>query len=256
MTLNHFDIIPDKVSIIIPTITRNKFQDLKTFIKKRFLINDCLNSIQKNVSESFEVIVICNSSSDRNLIDLINNHKVVNQWSINKTNIGVPRSWNQGAQLATGEYLCFMNDDVELGKDAITKMKTWLNDDKIGQVGPKGTEWRRKEPGKYLGLNKPETVDAISGWLFMTKTSIFRNVGGIDIYYTPAFMEEIDFSFAIRNTGYKCIVDPSINAIHHHISGASSTNKPIEALGESIQREELTQRNRIYFEKKWDKFWK
>ena len=45
-------------------------------------------------------------------------------------------------------------------------------------------------------------------------------------------MEEIDFSFAIRNTGYKCIVDPSINAIHHHISGASSTNKPIEALGE------------------------
>ena len=82
----------------------------------------------------------------------------------------------------------------------------------------------------------------------MTKTSIFYEIGGIDNFYSPAFMEEIDFSFAIRN-GYKCIVDPSINAIHHHISGASSTNKPIEALGESIQREELTQRNRIYFEK-------
>ena len=80
--------------------------------------------------------------------------------------------------------------------------------------------------------------------------------GGIDNFYSPAFMEEIDLSFAIRNAGYKCMVDPSIEAEHHHISGASSTNQPINAMGNSISREELTSRNRAYFEIKWENYWK
>ena len=90
----------------------------------------------------------------------------------------------------------------------------------------------------------------------MIPTKIYYEIGGFDNYYSPAFMEEIDLSFAVRNAGYKCIVDPSINAKHHHISGASSTEKPLSAMGEKIFRRELTSRNRSYFEKKWEKFWK
>ena len=254
--MNSFYIIPDLVSIIIPTISRKKFATLKTLLKRRQLLTDILENIKKNTTLDYEIIVVCNSPDDEKLVDFIQTHPDINRWCLNNVNIGVPRSWNQGVHLSRGEYLCFANDDVEINKGALEKMVKWLKEPNVGQVGPKGAGWYRKEPADFVGIEKPEEADQISGWLFMTKTSIFYEIGGIDNFYSPAFMEEIDFSFAIRNTGYKCIVDPSINAIHHHISGASSTNKPIKALGESIQREELTQRNRIYFEKKWDKFWK
>jgi len=254
--MNSFYIIPNYVSIIIPTITRKKLDTLKTLFKRRQLLENILVNIKKNVSLDYEIIIVCNSPNDKKLVDYIQTHPDIQRWCLNNENIGVPRSWNQGVHLSRGEFLCFANDDVEIKKGSLEIMVSWLNDPSVGQVGPKGAGWYRKEPGDFVGITKPEEADQISGWLFMTRTSIFYEIGGIDNFYSPAFMEEIDFSFAIRNAGYKCIVDPSINAIHHHISGASSTNKPIEALGASIQREELTQRNRTYFEKKWDKFWK
>ena len=254
--MNLFHLKSGLVSIIVPTVSRNKFQSLKTFFKKRYLLKNLLSDVKKNVLCDFELIVICNSSKDRNLIELIKSHPVITRWSINSQNIGVPRSWNQGANLALGEYLCFANDDAEIGPGSIEKMVSWFSNPEIGEVGPKGGRWFRKEPGEYVGKKKFSEADQISGWLFMIPTKIYYEIGGFDNYYSPAFMEEIDLSFAVRNAGYKCIVDPSINAKHHHISGASSTEKPLSAMGEKIFRRELTSRNRSYFEKKWEKFWK
>ena len=256
MSDNYFDFVSGRVSLIIPTVSRNKLVSIKSFLKKRYLLQDALNDISIFVRGDIEVIVLCNSSNDTKLLELIQTHSAVDKWAVNSINIGVPRSWNQGAQMATGEFLCFMNDDVEIRKGAIEKMVSWFIDKKIGQVGPKGTYWWRQTPGDYVGLEKPSEADAISGWLFMLPAKVFYEIGGIDNFYSPAFMEEIDLSFAIRNAGYMCMVDPSIEAEHHHISGASSTNRPIEALGSSISRDELTSRNRDYFEKKWEKFWK
>ena len=41
--------IPNLTSIIIPTRPRSKFTSVKTLIKNRYLINDCLIDIPKNV---------------------------------------------------------------------------------------------------------------------------------------------------------------------------------------------------------------
>ena len=255
MIENPFNYIPGRVSIIIPSLSRNKFKSIKTLVKNRYLLRDALDDLARNVSGDIEVVIICNSAEDNKLLKLIHTHRIVSIWTVNSINIGVPRSWNQGAQLATGEFLCFMNDDVEINHGAVEKMVSWFSDSKVGQIGPKGARWWRQQPGEYVGLEEPSEADAISGWLFMMPAQVFREVGGVDNFYSPAFMEEIDLSFAIRNAGFKCMVDPSIDAEHHHISGASSTNRPINALGHAIGRKELTSRNRVYFEKKWDKFW-
>ena len=243
------------VSIIIPTITRSKFSSIKTLLKKRYLLENVIKDISENVSCPYEIIVINNSIKDKKLSNFIVNSEEVNKFCINSVNAGVPRSWNIGANMAQGEYLCFVNDDVEIGAGALEKMIEVLSTKNIGQVGPSGTQWHRTTPGKYMGLRKIEEADAIAGWLFMVKRQVFDCVGGFDIAYTPALCEEIDFSFAIRDAGYKCLVIPEINAKHHHISGASSTKMPIRALDIEIDRETLTTRNREYFSNKWSKFW-
>lgn len=242
-------------SLIIPTIGRSKLTSIKTLLKKLYLLKHCIDDIKKNVKADYEIIVICNSTTDKKLLQFIQNSDDITRYTVMSENVGVPRAWNIGTQMAMGEYLCFVNDDVEIGPGAVETMIDALQGENVGEVGPNGGKWHRKKPKARVGIDKIEEADEISGWLFMTKRSVFEEVGGFDLEYTPALCEEIDFSFAVRNAGYKCLVVPKLDATHHHISGASSTNKPIKAMGIEISRDDLTNRNQSYFEKKWEKFW-
>ena len=62
--MNSFYIIPNLVSIIIPTITRKKFATLKTLLKKRQLLKNILENIKNNTSLNYEIIIVCNSPDD------------------------------------------------------------------------------------------------------------------------------------------------------------------------------------------------
>lgn len=244
------------VSIIIPTLTRRKTESLSTLLRKRYLLEDCLKDVRRHVTIPYEVVVVCNSFQDQELVRLVTTSAEIDRFCLNSVNAGVPRSWNMGADLALGEYLCFVNDDVEIGPGAIEAMRAALEaDETVAEVGPAGGRWFRQQSGPRVGLEEPEEADEISGWLFMVKRRVFDLVGGVDLAYTPALCEEIDLSFAIRRAGYKCLVLPGLNAKHHHISGASSTRRPICALDMKWDREELTSRNRSYFEAKWSSFW-
>lgn len=244
------------VSLIIPTMTRRKTESIKTILRKRYLLEDCIRDCRQNIRCPLEILVVCNSFDDPHLVGYISQNKDIDRFVLNSTNVGVPRSWNMGASMAMGEYLCFVNDDVEIGPGAIETMKEVMESDLyIGQVGPAGGLWYRKEPGKRVGTAMIEEADEISGWLFMVRRKVFDMVGGVDNAYTPALCEEIDLSFAIRKAGYRCLVIPGLNAKHHHISGASSTNRPLRVFDMEWKREDLTERNRCYFERKWVEFW-
>lgn len=244
------------VSIIIPTLTRRKTESLQTLLRRRFLLQDCLAELRKNVRAPHETVVVCNSFNDRDLVRFVTSSGDIDKFCLNSANVGVPRSWNIGADLAQGEFLCFVNDDVEIGPGAIETMRDLLiSDDAVGEVGPAGGKWWRQISGRRVGIKEIEEADEISGWLFMVKRKVFDEVGGFDPAYTPALCEEIDLSFAIRAAGYKCMVIPGLRATHHHISGASSTTRPLCAFDMCCDREQLTGRNRRYFEAKWSSFW-
>lgn len=248
--------IPGLVSIIIPTLTRKKSESIQTLLRPRYLFKDCIEDCRRNIACPFEIVVVCNSPDDKELVHYITSGNGIDKYCINSVNVGVPRSWNMGAALAQGEFLCFVNDDVEIGRGAVETLKNVLQTDaSAGEVGPAGGKWHRRQPGERVGRKVVEEADEISGWLFMVRRTVFDAVGGVDIAYTPALCEEIDLSFAIRKAGYSCLVVPGIDARHHHISGASSTNRPIQALDMQWERTALTARNRSYFEKKWSAFW-
>ena len=248
--------IPNLTSIIIPTRPRSKFTSVKTLIKNRYLINDCLIDIPKNVLCPYEIIIVCNGDENTDFVNFIKDHKSVDKYAILSTNVGISRGMNIGAEMAEGEFLCICNDDVEIGPGSIEEMLKVLKEENVGQVGPEGAMWHRRKPIKNVPKDIVREVDAIAGYIFIIKRIVFDIFGGLDTNYTPAFVEDIDISFSVRDAGYKCLTVPNADVKHHHISGASSNNAAIHYMNDKKSyRLDLDEKNLTYFEKKWEKYW-
>lgn len=242
-----------KVSIIIPVLHFSRPLNKKRFFMPKQTLAETLSDIKKNVTIDYEVIVVCNSR-DKEFQDYIKDHPVINRYSINSVNVGVARAWNIGAQLAEGEILCYLNDDVSIGLNSIEKLVQQLDNDlSVGEIGPAGSYWRNCQHDSFVD-EKGEAVEAdvVSGFCFLLRSSTFHKLGGFDVNYTPAGYEEIDLSYRIRQSGLKCIIDPSVNIKHYHHHGVSAQKVDIHYLGSMINTEDLHKKNKAYFLSKWE----
>lgn len=244
-------IVPELISCIVPVLDVRRPWTLRHGVAKARSLQHLLADLEHTPRADVEVVVVFNRQ-ERQLPEFIEAQSRIDKYCINSTNVGVSRAWNMGAMLAEGEYLCFVNDDVELGAKALTTMRDVLaTDPSIGEVGPAGGRFVDGVGGARVGLERMEDADEISGFLFMTKRKVFDDVGGFDIRFTPAGYEEIDFSFKVRQRGLRCCVIPGLPAKHHHHNGASSTNRPIPFFSTATTRLSLHERNKRVFCQKW-----
>jgi GT2 family glycosyltransferase len=240
-----------KVSFIIPVLFLKRPLNKKRFFMPRSTIVEILDDIERNVKLGCEVIVVCNSQ-DTELIEFIKNHSRVDKYIINSVNPGVARSWNMGAELSEGEYLCFANDDVRIGKGSIELLADVLDTEgDVAQVGPQGDLYTNGRADRFVGTKTPEYSDVISGFLFLVRQLAYFQAGGFDIAYTPAGWEEIDFSFTLRKLGWKLKVIPFLDIIHNEYHGVSSHRTEIKYFKTSIDTHDLHLRNTTYFRRKW-----
>ncbi|MHB1381483.1 MAG: glycosyltransferase family 2 protein [Thermoleophilia bacterium] len=239
------------VSIIIPVLELKRSRRLRYPLAIRRNIADLLSDLEKITDVDLEIIVICNSR-DEELVRLVTTDSRIDKYCLNSVNVGVARSWNMGAMMAEGEFLCFSNDDVEVGPGSIESLSRVISENQaIGQVGPQGAMWPGLAPGEYVGLEVMEAADAISGYFFITRRTAFDEAGGFDVAFTPAGAEEIDYSFNIRSMGYTCMVVPGLAISHHGKSGVSSRNTKIAFLGKESTTVELNERNMRILKSKW-----
>jgi len=240
-----------KISFIIPVLFLQRPLNRKRFFMPRSTIEDVLADIDKNVSSSYEIIVICNSTEEK-LVDFIKKNKSITKYVINSTNPGVARSWNIGAELSQGEYLCYVSDDVRIGKNSIEQLELALdNNPEVHEVGPRGDLYENGYHKEFVGTDKPEYADVVSGFLFMVRSSVYWTVGGFDVFYTPAGCEEIDFSFSIRKNGGKCLILPNLDITHNEYHGVSAHRTKIKFFNETVDTLDLHEKNTSYFRKKW-----
>lgn len=239
------------LSIIIPVLHLKRPLNKARFFMPRYTLPDVLRDIHENVTLPHEVIVVCNSQ-DKELVDFVTTHPHIDKYCLNSVNVGVARSWNMAVEMAEGDALCFVNDDVEVGKGGIEGLfKILMGNNDVGQVGPMGALWHGAEHHRFVGEETIEEADAISGFLFMIREKAFRDVGGFDTAYSPAGFEEIDMSFALRKKGWRVLVVPGLDIKHHHYHGVSSYRSLVSYLGKEIDTETLHQRNKAYFIEKW-----
>ncbi len=210
-------------------------------------IDTVLYSLKK-VSFKYEIVVFDNNSSDGSAEDLKKHYGTKIVLINSSENIGFGKGNNRAAKTARGNYLLFLNSDIEVLDEAIDKLYRFylkhenefqfvggklLNTDKTPQpsVGPFyslpivfAALFLR---GDYWGLTRqsPDTarkVDWVSGACFITKKEYYEKTGGFDEQIFM-YMEEIDLFYRARGLGYRVGFYPG--AVFIHVGSASSGNR-------------------------------
>jgi GT2 family glycosyltransferase len=195
----------------------------------------CLRSLARVATEvSFEVILADDASAPR-LTTLcaatFSNLRIVR----NETNQGFIRTCNLAANEARGEYLVFLNNDT-LATDhwldelvatfsrfpdvGIAGSKLLLPNGRVAEAG--GIVWGDASPwnfGRGRTINDPEVqyareVDYISGASLMIAKRDFAALNGFDTAFAPAYFEDTDLAFRVRQLGKRVIYQPNSEVFH------------------------------------------
>ena len=245
------------VTIIIPV--HNKFQ----------YTYKCLRSIYENTDlEKIEVIIADDGSNDNTtrLKEFCENVKVIR----NETPLGFIRNCNKASQFARGRYLVFLNNDTQVQPGWLDELLSTIESNgEIGLVGPKfiypdgrlqeagGIIWRDATGSNYGRMDNPEApeynylkeVDYISGACILVRRTLWERVGGFDERYSPAYYEDADLAFKIREIGYKVIYQPKAVVVHFEgITHGKDTSSGIKRF-QMINREKFKERWRNILER-------
>ncbi|WP_395373981.1 glycosyltransferase [Marinicella sp. W31] len=200
----------------------------------------CLQSIAALKDHTtFEVIVVDDCSTDETPehIQLISGITPIRQ----KQNGGFISSCNLGAKNAQTEYLLFLNNDTHVHANWLDSLvKTFEDNDDVGLVGSKliypdgrlqeaggivfsdGSGWNygRLDAADKAEYNHLREVTYCSGASILVRTEVFNKLGGFDSRYKPAYYEDTDMAFAMRDMGLKVYYQPA--SIVTHFEGISS----------------------------------
>lgn len=154
----------------------------------------------------------------------------------NETNSGFLLSSNHGAEVATGDILIFLNNDTLPEPRWIEPLIQALNTQPAaGVVGgklmyPDGTLQEaggviyNNGDGANFGRNSADPehplfqtlreVDYVSGALLATPRALFLELGKFDERYTPAYCEDSDYCFRVREAGQRVYYQPESSIVH------------------------------------------
>jgi GT2 family glycosyltransferase len=217
------DIQKPLVSIIIPVYNSIKYT------------LECLLSVKKLTRfQQYEIIVVDDGSSD-NTPNVLGNVRGIRNIR-NKKNLGFLHTCNRGAKEARGRYLVFLNNDVQVSQGWLEELlRTFEVIPDVGAVGPKAVypNGRLQEAGARINqdcssqligvgddpdrprFNYLRDVDYCSGVCLMIETERFRALGGFDEDLAPAYSEDVDLCFRLREAGLRIMYNPDASIVHH-----------------------------------------
>lgn len=192
-----------KISIIIPTYKNNFRTDETTGEKEKInLLRRNLESLAfwtDLVERNVEVLVVCNGCVDGQA-DYVNSLGAPFRAISFPDALGYTKATNEGIKAATGEYLIFLNDDVEMLPQPKNCWLDWLVDPflenpKMGVTGP-------------LQLHDDYAdQDVIIGFCLCVSRKVLNDAmagtnGVLDEIYSPGGGEDIDLCCKVRAKGY------------------------------------------------------
>lgn len=219
----------------------------------------CVQSLEKSVGNlSYEIIIINNDSEQISSITPSDTVKIVN----NNTNEGFAKACNQGANIASGNTLFFINPDTEVFFGTFDKLLENFSDESVGIIAPKlllpsgevqpwssgfsvtlldilrnNFGWIRNK--KLWNKDSSVFVDWTSGAAFAINKDLFENVSGFDENFFMYF-EDVDLCKRISKLKKKILVSPSMQILH--FGGKSYLDK-------KRQKEEYYASQDYYFKK-------
>lgn len=209
-------------SIIIPA--HNKFH----------LTHHCIASLMLAYNQTpYEVIVADDASSAETLAGYETLEGV--RFILSDKNLGFGGICNKAAAKAKGQYLIFLNNDTEVTSGWIDELVRGFEDqENIGMTGSKllnedgslqeagGIVWENGEPWnvgrnqnpRLPAYNYVRDVDYLSGAALCVKRSIWDEVGAFSQEFQPAYFEDTDLAFKVRDAGYRTLYIPHSEVFH------------------------------------------
>lgn len=194
----------------------------------------CLISILEHTKDvSYEVIIADDVSTDatEHLAEFVQGITICR----NTTNQGFLRNCNNAARQAKGKYVMFLNNDTKVTEGWLSSLVNLIESDpSIGMVGSKlvypdgrlqeagGIIWSDGSGWNYGRLDDPDKpeynyvkdVDYISGAAILLSNDLWKQIGGFDTRFAPAYCEDSDLAFEVRTAGFRVVYQPLSKVIH------------------------------------------
>ena len=211
-----------QVSIIIPVY--NQFD----------YTYHCLESILKNSGDcTYEVILANDCSTDltTRIEEIVDGITVIT----NEKNLRFLLNCNHAAEYAKGQYLLFLNNDTQVQDNWLEPLIDLMErDGSVGMVGSKliysdgylqeagGILWKDASAWNYGSRQNPNDsefnyvheADYISGAAIIIRSGLWKEIGGFDTRFVPAYCEDSDLAFEVRKHGYKVMYQPKSVVVH------------------------------------------
>ncbi|MDD5070654.1 MAG: glycosyltransferase [Candidatus Omnitrophica bacterium] len=242
-----------KGRICFPIFKKNKVSIILLTHNHLSFTYQCLKSILKHTTVSYELIIVDNASEDKTILflDEILNVKIIK----NKTNLRFSKASNQGAAVANGDYLLFLNNDTIVTPNWLNSLievaeknsdcravgsKLVFPDGRLQEAG--SILWKdgsAKGYGRGLDPDMPEfsylrQVDYCSAASLLVQKKMFDEIGGFGEQYFPAYYEDTDLCKKIWQKGYKVYFQPESKVIHNEFTTNGSKVKEYSVITRKI----------------------
>lgn len=232
------------VSVLIPT--RNGLA----------LLRKCLEGVARtNYPKPLEILVIDNGSDDPETLEYLA--------GLDSSHIGVLRDNgpfnfaalnNRGVSRTTGDLLCFLNNDIEIGDPGW--LMTMARQAQRGDVGAVGArllypDGRIQHAGVVLGLGGgaghahrlldpdeegyfdrhalPQFVSAVTAACLVVSRDKFLAVGGFDAERFAVAFNDVDLCLRLGQKGWKTVYEPRATLVHHESVSRGFDRDPVGA---------------------------
>ena len=255
------------------TQSKAEYKPLVSFLTVNFnqpqVTVDLLKSLEKLNYENWEAIVVDNGSNESDLEKDISQCNKVKYVKLGK-NLGFAGGNNAGLSSCEGEYIFFVNNDLEVEPDLLDDLIVWaekVND--LGIVSPKIRYFHNKKLIQFAGANSMSRISVrnssigwkeedkgqynhvretayIHGAAMLIPKKTLDLVGPMyDEYFL--YYEEYDWCEMIRRAGLKIYYYGKVK-VWHKESVSTGTNSPLKIYYLTRNRLLYARRNNKLFE--------